>query len=98
MRTGRPIPSLTLSEEERETLERWARRPKTNQALAQRARIILAAASGRSNTEVATRLGVIKQTVGKWRTRFIHKRLDGLLDERDLVLRDDSVMRKSNEC
>src|SRR3984893_15673673 len=81
MRTGRPIPSLKLSAEERETLERWTRRAKTNQALAQRARIILAAASGRTNTEVAARLGVIKQTVGKWRTRFIHKRLDGLLDE-----------------
>jgi len=72
---------LTLSGEERETLERWARRPKTNQALAQRARIILATASGSTNTEVAARLGVIKQTVGKWRTRFLHKRLDGLLDE-----------------
>jgi hypothetical protein len=43
--------------EERETLERWARRSKTNQALAQRARIILAAASGSTNTEVAARLG-----------------------------------------
>ena len=82
MRKGRPIPKLTLSSEERETLERWTRRPKTNQALAQRARIILAAASGSTNTEVAARLGVIKQTAGKWRTRFLHKRLDGLLDER----------------
>src|ERR1700746_545609 len=81
MRRGRPIPSLTLSEEERETLERWMRRPKTNQALAQRARIILAAANGSTNTEIAARLGVIKQTVGKWRTRFLNKRLDGLLDE-----------------
>jgi transposase len=72
---------LTLSEEERETLERWTRRPKTNQALAQRARIILAAANGSTNTEVAARLGVIKQTVGKWRTRFLNERLDGLLDE-----------------
>ena len=81
MRRGRPIPSLTLTVEERETLERWTRRPKTNQALALRARIILASAGGSANTEVAKRLGVIKQTVGKWRTRFLHKRLDGLLDE-----------------
>lgn len=81
MRRGRPIPSLTLSADERETLERWTRRPKTNQALAQRARIILASANGSTNTEVAARLGVIKQTVGKWRTRFLQKRLDGLLDE-----------------
>ena len=81
MRIGRPIPTLSLTDDERETLKQWARRPKTSQALAQRARIILACAEGKSNTTVAARLGVIKQTVGKWRTRFLNKRLDGLLDE-----------------
>src|ERR1700737_3779301 len=81
MRIGRPIPTLSLTDDERETLKQWARRPKTAQALAQRAQIILNCASGKSNTEVATRLRVSKQTVGKGRTRFIHKRLDGLLDE-----------------
>jgi transposase len=81
MRKGRPTPALTLTADERETLERWTRRPKTNQALAQRARIILGCASGKTNTEVATRLATTKQTVGKWRTRFLNKRLDGLLDE-----------------
>ncbi|MCA1604545.1 MAG: IS630 family transposase [Acidobacteria bacterium] len=70
-----------MTADERETLLRWTRRPKTNQALALRARIVLGCASGKTNTEVATRLGTTKQTVGKWRTRFLNKRLDGLLDE-----------------
>ena len=81
MRKGRPIPTLTVTPDERETLERWARRPKTSQALAQRARIILACAEGKTNTTVAERLRVSKQMVGKWRSRFQNKRLDGLLDE-----------------
>jgi len=81
MRKGRPIPVLTVTVEERETLERWARRPKTAQALAQRAQLILNCASGKSNTEVVTRLRLSKQTVGKWRQRFSRRRLDGLLDE-----------------
>lgn len=81
MRTGRPIPSLSLTDEERETLRQWTRRPKTGQALAQRARIILACAEGTTNTTVAARLRITKQMVGKWRTRFLNKRLNGLLDE-----------------
>lgn len=81
MRTGRPIPALSLADDERETLKQWARRPKTSQALAQRARIILACAGGETNTTVAERLRVTKQMVGKWRTRFLNKGLDGLLDE-----------------
>src|SRR5258707_1610485 len=81
MRTGRPIPALNLADDERETLKQWARRPKTSQALAQRARIILACAAGETNTTVAERLQVTKQMVGKWRTRFLNKGLDGLLDE-----------------
>jgi transposase len=62
-------------------LERWARRPKTAQALAQRARIVLACSSGELNTAIAEELKVTAQTVGKWRSRFQTKRLDGLLDE-----------------
>jgi transposase len=49
--------------------------------LAQRARVILACASGRTNTRVARELRLTKQTVGKWRSRFVAARLDGLLDE-----------------
>jgi transposase len=78
---GRPKAPLVLSDEERETLERWARRPKSAQALALRCRIVLACAEGATNNEVAARYGVNQATVGKWRRRFIAKRLDGLVDE-----------------
>lgn len=62
-------------------LEGLARRPKTAQALAQRARIVLECASGKPNTVVVRRLGLTHQTVGKWRQRFLDRRLEGLLDE-----------------
>ena len=80
-RRGRPTDELVLSDEERETLERWARRPKSAQALALRCRIVLECAKGGTNVEVAGRLGVTRATVGKWRQRFVERRLDGLYDE-----------------
>ena len=81
MRRGRPLPPLTLTTEEQETLQRWIARPKTAQGLARRARLALLCAAGSANRTVAQRLGVTPQTVGKWRARFLAKRLDGLLDE-----------------
>jgi transposase len=72
---------LSLTVEECETLERWARRPKSAQALAQRSRIILECAAVKPNTVVARKLGLTHQTVGKWRQRFLERRLEGLLDE-----------------
>lgn len=81
MTIGRPIPPLHLSDDERETLERWARRRKTAQALAFRARLILTCAEGKKNGDVAAIFHVTRSTVGKWRARFIARRLDGLLDE-----------------
>lgn len=81
MRTGRPIKPLILSVEERETLQRWARRPKSAQRLAQRARIVLLCGEGLTNTAVARQVRVTVQTVGKWRGRFLRDRLDGLGDE-----------------
>ena len=78
---GRPIAELKLTVQEREALENWVRRPKSAQALALRSRMILLCASGKTNTEVAAAVEVTKQTVGKWRQRFLDKRLDGLLDE-----------------
>lgn len=81
MRMGRPIPELKLSLEQRRTLEEWARRPKTAQALALRAKIIMACATGESNTSVAKQFRVTKQMVGKWRSRFVERGVDGLLDE-----------------
>ena len=70
-----------LSDEERATLERWARRAKSSQALAVRCRIVLACAEGLSNVEVSGRVAVNRMTVGKWRSRFLRDRLEGLLDE-----------------
>ena len=78
---GRPKAELVLSEEERSTLERWARRPKSTQSLAQRSRIILACADGLTNKQAALKVGVHPATVGKWRKRFVQRRLDGLVDE-----------------
>jgi transposase len=78
---GRPKVELTLTGEEREQLERWARRGKTAQALALRSRIVLECATGVTNTLVGQRLGVSGATVGKWRRRFVADRLDGLVDE-----------------
>jgi transposase len=70
-----------LSDGEREQLESWARRPKSAQVLAQRSRIVLAAADGLKNTEISLRLSLDQTTVRKWRARFAKDRLDGLLDE-----------------
>jgi transposase len=78
---GRPVAELRLTDEERETLRRWARRARSSQALAQRCRIVLGCAAGKSNKEVAAEVGVWPQTVCKWRQRFVVDRLDGLADE-----------------
>ncbi len=80
-RIGRPTVTIVLSDEERETLERWARRPTSAQALALRCRIVLAAAEGTSNRAIAAALDCHPVTVGKWRRRFAQWRLDGLQDE-----------------
>ena len=78
---GPRLTTLTLTDDERSKLDAWARRPKTAQRLALRSRIVLAAADGHSNTTIATDLRVTLPTVGKWRQRFLAKRLDGLTDE-----------------
>src|SRR5919109_4724343 len=74
---GRPRAPLVLTEQERETLERWARRRTSAQALALRAGIVLACAEGATNQQVAERLGVWPQTVGKWRGRVVRPRPGG---------------------
>lgn len=81
-RTGRPKAALTLTEDEREALERFARRARTNRNLALRAKMVLACAEdGVSDLAVGEKLRVSNKTVGKWRKRFIEQRLEGLLDE-----------------
>ena len=72
---------VVLSVEDREVLERWARRPRSSQGLALRCRIVLAAADGQSSQEIAARLGCTASTVGKWRGRFARRGFDGLHDE-----------------
>jgi transposase len=75
---------LVLSDDERDTLVRWSRRAKSAQALALRCRIVLGCAEGeglRPNREVAAQLGIWPQTVGKWRQRFLSRRLEGLADD-----------------
>ena len=70
-----------MTDEEREILLRWSRRPKSPHSIAQRARIVLLAADGLANTVVADKVGVNQATVVKWRRRFLERRLDGLIDE-----------------
>ena len=72
---------IVLSAEERAQLESWERRRTSAQALAERSRVVLAAAEGLKNAEIAERLGVHRGTVTKWRNRFAERRLDGLSDE-----------------
>jgi transposase len=80
MATPRAVP-ITLSDADRSLLAGWARRPKTAQALAQRARIVLAAAEpSTTNTAIAARLGITTMTVAKWRKRFAAHGADGLAD------------------
>ena len=78
---GRPKAELVLTEAERAQLIGWARRAKTAQFLALRAKIVLACAEGGTNKQVAGGLGVDDSTVDRWRARFIARRLEGLADE-----------------
>ena len=77
---GRRV-EVVVSAEEREVLERWARRPSSGQALAFRCRVVLAAAEGKSSVEIAAELACNPSTVGRWRGRFAQRGLDGLHDE-----------------
>jgi transposase len=72
---------IDLTAEERAQLVSWTRRRTSAQALAMRSRIVLLAAQGRNNTEIAAELKIHRNVAGKWRSRFVEHRLDGLLDE-----------------
>jgi transposase len=78
---GPKLALLELTGAERDALKALTRRRSTAQALAVRARIVLACAEGLSNSEVSRELGVSLPTVGTWRSRFVAQRLDGLYDE-----------------
>ena len=78
---GRPTKPVVVTDAERRTLIRWTQRPRANRRLAFRARLVLACADGMPDTAVVRRYRTKNATVGKWRHRFIARRLDGLLDE-----------------
>ena len=73
--------AIELTDQERAQLEAWTRRRTSAQALAQRSRIVLAAADGLKNTEIAEQLGISRNMAATWRSRFAEHRLDGLTDE-----------------
>ena len=77
---GRPVIKIELTTVEEDKLRRISSRPKTSQRDALRARIVLEAASGKSNVEIAKTLGISHLTVGKWRNRFAKDRLEGMVD------------------
>lgn len=81
MRTGRPKQPLILTEEERDRLQSLAHRARSQAVLARRARVVLACAEGLDNQMVARKLRCSKGMVGKWRSRFLETRLEGLYDE-----------------
>jgi putative transposase len=81
MRTGRPKVQLLLSDEERAQLQSFARSRSLPAALSARARIVLSSADGEPNNAIAERLALNKANVGKWRTRFMERRIAGLYDE-----------------
>ncbi len=70
MRTGRPKKPLEIVAADREKLSMMARRPKSAQSMAMRARIVLSCGEGMNNSEVARKLHITSATVGKWRERF----------------------------
>lgn len=96
-RRGRPARQVEVDEGDREVLERWTRRHTASQALALRARIVLAAAEDGSNIDIAAALGCNPATVGKWRRRYDEQGIDGLLDEprvgRPRQVGDDKIER-----
>ena len=81
MTRGRKLAPLELSDKERRILQGFTRRHKTAQQLALRARIVLLCADGLSNMAVSQKLDTNRETVGRWRKRFVERRLDGLHDE-----------------
>ncbi len=78
---GRPKPLLELSADEGEELRGFAASRSLPHALVSRAKLVLWSGDGLSNSEIATRLGWSKATVGKWRQRFVQSRIRGLYDE-----------------
>jgi len=77
---GRHAPDIELTAAERDDLARRVRARTSSQQAALRARIVLRAAAGESNTAIAATLGITRHTAQHWRDRFRAKRLEGLAD------------------
>jgi len=94
---GRPKAELVLSDEESAALEQMRRRTSIGAAMKLRASIVVLCAAGRDSIDVAEELGITPQTVGKWRRRFVDRRLEGLFDEprvgRPRTVTDEHVQR-----
>src|SRR3954447_23889677 len=95
-----PVPvadAIELTDDERAALEGFVRRRTSARGLAQRSEIVLEAAAGRTNTEIAARLRVSRPTVTRWRRRFAERRVDGLVDQprpgRPRTISDEQVER-----
>jgi transposase len=82
MKTMRVAVEIELSTDEKKTLEQWAQSRRSQVRLAQRARMMLLAAEGLSNVEIAEQTGAGRVAVGRWRKRFAERRLAGI--EKDL--------------
>ena len=95
MRIGRRVATIVLSPAEREKLTLIASRRKSNERDALRARIILGASEGLSNTEIARGERVSLPTVGKWRSRYAREKIEALADAPAAGLREASATRKS---
>jgi transposase len=78
---NRPAVSLPLRDGDRETLTRLSRSSAVRAGLAQRARIVVLAADGMSNTAIAERVGATRTTVIGWRKRYAESGIEGLYDE-----------------
>ena len=96
MSKGPQLRELKLTAQETNQLLEWTRRHKTSQALALRARIILACAEGQNNSEVARSCRVIRQTVGKWRSRFVDAGSTDCSMSRGPVRRASSMTHESS--
>src|SRR5580698_5554697 len=81
MPPGPRLKPLSISPKDEAQLTAWSRRPKTAQALAVRARIVLLAGQGVNNSDIARQVPATFKTVSKWRRRYLDLGLDGLLDE-----------------
>jgi transposase len=74
----RVAPEIRISLEEKLQLESFARGRSTPARLVQRAQIVLLAAAGKENQEIATELGIVRHTVGRWRSRYARLGLTGI--------------------